>query len=106
MPRFLKNKGIGDPEGPALASETILEELQKSDRWGINAQPVDPEPLAEFLAKTRSVFVQMKGDDTCIVKFDRPLTDAEKKLLVEIAQQDLSPFHESGPVLDVLLWWD
>ncbi len=104
MRRYLENTGIGSPDGAILNAPQILEELSKSDRWGINLQPEDPSPLAAILAELRCVRLLMKADDTCVAYFAQALTEEQAELLVEVAQQEESPFAPAVPKTEAFLW--
>ncbi len=90
--------------------DEILEELQSSDRWGINGQPSQPEEVARMLSRLPVDAVQMKRADTLVVRFTRPLRDAEADLfrggvnLLSKFEED--PFSPDTPKVEALCWWD
>ena len=89
-----------------LTAEEILPVLRQSDRWGINLQPIDVGSFARYLASLPCASVRMKGDDTCIVRFERPLTPEEADDLSERAGMEESPYTPGSPVTEAFLWWD
>jgi hypothetical protein len=90
----------------SLTEEEILVVLRQSDRWGINLQPVDVASFARYLASLPCASVRMKGEDTCIVTFERPLTSEEADALSETAGMEESPYTPGVPATEAFLWWD
>jgi len=89
--------------------DKILFELNKSNRWGVNDQPVDPGLVANVIVELPILSVNMKKQDTLILKFTRPLSEDEANKLRRAV--DLDPEHEDdpfpdGPKLEALCWWD
>lgn len=89
-----------------LAKETILAELRKSARWGINDQPVDPARLAQQLSELPVFTVSMRSDDTLVVRFLRPLSEEEAAFLMKVARTGETPFQSGEPRLEAFCWWD
>ncbi|MBK9967777.1 MAG: hypothetical protein IPP07_24030 [Holophagales bacterium] len=48
----------------------------------------------------------MKGNDTMIIRFLRPLLDDEAEVLLRVAHAEESPFTPGDPRLEAFLWWD
>ncbi len=93
-------------EEPRLSKTQILSEMRRSDRWGVNEQPGDPDSFAQELARLPVFSVTMKGNDTMIIRFLRPLLDDEAEVLLRVAHAEESPFTPGDPRLEAFLWWD
>ena len=88
----------------------ILTELNKSDRWGINEQPEDPEEVARVLSQLPVKTLEMKKPDTLIITFDRGLTEDEadtlRKAVNLFPEHDEDPFAPNKPKIEAFCWWD
>lgn len=96
-------------EASRLTEQQILRELRKSELWGTNEQPEDVQALARALAMLPLYRVQMKTATNLSLRFLRPLTDSESRMLAAAAgvvgeEEDI--FVAGQPKLEASVWWD
>lgn len=108
--RFGASFQENDDEGVgAWTAAEILRELAKSSRWGANEQPLDLKAIADVLASLPIFSANMKREDTLLLRFLRPLTDAESERLLSALgydPHDEAPFVPGDPRLSAYCWWD
>lgn len=92
-----------------MQRDEILAILRQSDRWGINQQPEDVDLFAMFLSSLPCKSIKMKYQDTCIITFERELTEEEAYQLRVQAQLDIedeNPFDPRKRKTEAFCWWD